>query len=143
MPDGGMRMVVGAILFLHGIAHGGAMGALWWMSARPGTDTGGWEAARMWAAPTVAANVAILVAVAFWTGALVAFVVAALGFWGVVVPAAWWPPAAVVGATVSLVGIVLFAGTWPLFNTLAAVAVNVAVLVAVLVLGWAAEPVGG
>lgn len=140
MPDGRMRLAIGAVLFLHGIAHGGAMGALWWISARPGTDTGGWEATRMWAAPAVAGNVSTLVAVAFWTGALVAFVVTALGFWGVVVPAEWWRPAAVIGATVSLVGIALFAGTWPIFNTLAAVAVNVAVLVVVFVLGWAAQP---
>lgn len=96
----------------------------------------------MWAAPTLAGNVATLVAVAFWTGALVAFVVAALGFWGVVVPAEWWRPAAVIGAAISLLGIVLFAGTLALFNTVAAVTVNVAVLVAVFVLGWAAEPAG-
>ena len=142
MPDGVTRLVIGGILFLHGIAHGGAIGALWWISARPGTDTGGWEAARMWATPGLSANVATAVAVAFWTSAIVAFVVAAFGFWGVIVPAEWWRPAAVIGAAISLVGIVLFAGTWPIFNTLAAVAVNVGVLIAVFVLGWSARPVG-
>lgn len=40
MPDGVSRLVIGGILFLHGIAHGGAIGALWWISSRPGTDTG-------------------------------------------------------------------------------------------------------
>jgi hypothetical protein len=43
---------------------------------------------------------------------------------------------------VSLVGIALFAGTWPPFNTLAAVAVNVGVLVAVFFLRWGSEPMG-
>ena len=142
MPDGVTRLVIGGILFLHGIAHGGAIGALWWISARPGTDTGGWEAARMWATPGLGANVATAVAVGFWTSAIVAFVVAAFGFWGVIVPAEWWRPAAVIGAAISLVGIALFAGTWPIFNTLAAVAVNVGVLIAVFVLGWSARPVG-
>jgi hypothetical protein len=37
---------------------------------------------------------------------------------------------------VSGVGIVLFFGTWPMFNTLAALAVNGAVLVALVVLRW-------
>ena len=45
MPDGPMRVVLGTVLLLHGLGHGGAMGALWWIAARPGTDTGGWEAA--------------------------------------------------------------------------------------------------
>ncbi len=142
MPDGTLRLILGGLLFLHGLAHGGAMGSLWWIATRPGVDTGGWTAARLWAAPGIATNVATATAIGFWSAAVVAFVVAALGFWGVVVPADWWRPAAVGGAMVSLVGIVLFAGTWPLFNTVAAVIVNVAVLVAVLVLHWGAEPVG-
>jgi hypothetical protein len=140
MPDGVMRVVLGGILVLHGIAHGGAMGALWWVAARPGNDTGGWLAARMWAAPAIAPSVAMAVAIAFWTGAMLAFVVAGLGFWGVLVPAEWWRPAAVIGAVISLLGIALFAGTWPTFNTVAAVVVNIGVLVAVFGLGWSAEP---
>jgi hypothetical protein len=71
---------------------------------------------------------------------MLAFVIAGLGFIGVVVPPEWWRPAAVLGAAVSLVGIALFAGTWPPFNTLAAVAVNVGVLVVVFVLRWGSEP---
>lgn len=58
------------------------------------------------------------------------------------VPPQWWQPAAVLGAVVSLVGIALFAGIWPIFNTLAAIAVNLGVLVAVFVLEWPAEPIG-
>jgi hypothetical protein len=143
MPDGTLRLVLGGILLLHGIAHGGAMGSLWWVATRPGTNTGGWTAARLWVAPNISANAATIVAVCFWTVAMVAFVVAALGFLNVVVPAEWWRPAAVIGALVSLVGIGLFAGTWPSFNTMAAVAVNVGVLVAIFILGWAAEPARG
>lgn len=140
MPDGLWRVVLGGILLLHGIAHGGAMGALWWIAARPGTETGGWEAARLWAAPTTDDGAATVIAVAFWTAALLAFVVAALGFWGVAVAPEWWRPAAAIGAVISLVGIALFAGTWPMFNTLAAVAVNVGVLVVIFIFGWPAEP---
>jgi len=39
-------------------------------------------------------------------------------------------------AMVSGVGIVLFFANWPMFNTLAALAVNAAVLVALVVLRW-------
>jgi hypothetical protein len=142
MPDGMMRLILGAVLLVHGLGHGGAMGALWWVTARPGTETGGWDAARLWIAPAIDGISATVIAVSFWTVALVTFVLAALGFWGVIVPAEWWRPAAVIGAVVSLVGIALFAGTWPLFNTLAAVTVNIGVLVAVFGLGWSAEPAG-
>ena len=47
-----------------------------------------------------------------------------------------WKPLAVGSAIVSTAGIVLFLGTWPVFNTLAVLGVNVAVLVAVGAFHW-------
>ena len=141
MPDGVLRLLIGGALLLHGLGHGGAMGALWWIAEQPGTETGGWTAARSWAFPTLAA--APMLAIGFWTVALVGFVIAALSFWGVLLPGDWWRPVAVLAAVVSLVGILLFAGNWPTFNTIAAVAMNVAVLVAVLILHWPPETVAG
>ena len=76
---------------------------------------------------------ATMVAVGFWVVSMVGFVLAALAFWEIGLPLAWWRPLAVVAALVSTAGIVLFFGTWPVFNTLAALAVNVAVLVAVAI----------
>ena len=52
-------------------------------------------------------------------------------------------PLAVVSALVSMVGIVLFFGTWPMFNTLAALGVDVAVLVAILWLRWPSAAMQG
>jgi hypothetical protein len=89
VPDGVVRLIIGVVLLLHGIAHGGAMGALWWVSARPGTDTGGWTAARLWAAPALGTTATTAVAVGFWTVSMLAFVIAGLGFIGVVVPPEW------------------------------------------------------
>lgn len=86
MRDETLRLILGALLFLHGIAHGGAMGSLWWVATRPGVDTGGWTGARLWAVPSMAANVATAIAVGLWSVAMIAFIVAALGFWGLVVP---------------------------------------------------------
>ena len=64
-------------------------------------------------------------------------------FWGVVVPGSVWRPLAVASAIVSTVGVVFFLGTWPMNYTLAALGVNVAVLVAVLWLGWPPEATFG
>jgi hypothetical protein len=72
---------------------------------------------------------------------MVGFVAAALSFWGLVLPGEAWRPLAIASAVVSLVGITLFFGTWPRFNTLAALVVNVAVLVSLLLLHWPADAV--
>ena len=66
-------------------------------------------------------------------------VVAALSFWGMGLPGDAWRSVAIGSAIVSLVGITLFFGTWPPFNTLAALAVNIAVLVSLLWLRWPAQ----
>lgn len=121
-----------AVLLLHGLGHGGAIAALAWIAARPGDPTGGWHAARSWALPGLAPDAATAVACTFWALSLVGFVAAALALAGVAVPGDVLRPLALCAAIVSLVGIGLFLGTWPPFNTLAAVAVNVAVLVALV-----------
>jgi hypothetical protein len=143
MPDSLVRLVIAAALLLHGISHGGALAALAWIGARPGSDTGAWQAARSWLATGLPAGTATTVAGAFWIASLIGFVTAAGAFWGVGLPGDAWRPLAVVSALVSTVGIVVFFGTWPMFNTLAALAVNVAVLVALLALHWPPEPMFG
>ncbi len=136
MSDQLLKLIVAGALLLHGLGHGGAVGALIWIARRPGTDTGGWLAARSWAFPALAAPTATTVATLFWVVALAGFVAAAISFWGILLPAEVWRPAAVVSAAVSSLGIVLFIGTWPVFNTLAALGMDAAVLVALLWLGW-------
>ncbi len=83
------------------------------------------------------------VASAFWVVSLIGFVAAAIAFWGIGLPGEAWRPLAVVSALVSMAGIVLFFGTWPMFNTLAALAMNVAVLIALLGLRWPPEAMFG
>lgn len=140
MSDQMLRFVVGAVLLLHGIAHGGALGALWWVGSGRAISAGGWTAARSWAAPSLASDTATMIAVAFWIVSLIGFVLTALAFWGIVLPVDWWRPLGVASALVSTAGIALFFGTWPIFNTLAALTVNVAVLVAV-VTNWPPDSV--
>lgn len=125
------KLVVTGVLLLHGLGHAGALGALAWLELRGG-DTGAWLPAKSWLVPAMPSPT--VVAAAFWIVACVGFVAAALGLWFGL--GEWWRAVAVVSAVVSIVGIVLFLGTWPIFNTVAALAVDVAVIVALLVLRW-------
>ena len=131
------------MLLLHGLGHGGAVGALAWIRLRPGTSTGDWLAARSWLVPSLSADTATTLAGAFWIVSLVGFLIAAMSFWGVVIPGSVWRPLAVASALLSIAGITCFFGTWPMFNTLAALAVNVAVLGAVLWLRWPSDALLG
>ena len=143
MSDQTIKLIAAGVLLLHGLGHGGALGALAWMGLRPGTNAGDWLAARSWLAPSLPGNSATTVASAFWIVSLMGFVIAAMSFWGIVVPASVWRPLAVAAALVSATGIVLFFGTWPTFNTLAALGVNVAVIVAIVWLRWPSDAMLG
>lgn len=136
MPDHTIKLILAGVLLLHGLGHGGALAAIAWIRFRPGSDTGDWHAARSWAVPALPANAAATLAGTLWLASMAGFVIAAMSFWGVLLPADVWRPLAVASAVTSATGIVLFLGTWPVFNTLAALGVNVAVLVAVLWLDW-------
>jgi hypothetical protein len=127
-----IQFILPLVLLLHGLGHGGAIGALAWMAARPGDPTGGWHAARTWLVPSLAPSTATALACTFWALALAGFVLAALALAGLVVPVDALRPLALGAALLSLAGIVLFLGTWPAFNTVAAIVVNLAVLVALL-----------
>lgn len=143
MSDQIIKVVVGLALLIHGLGHGGALGALIWIWRNPGTDTGGWLPARSWLFPSLPAPAATALASIFWILSLIGFVAAALSFWGILVPGEAWRQLAVASAIVSTLGIALFFGTWPMFNTLAALAMNIAVLVTQLWLGWPPEAMFG
>ena len=131
-----IRLIIGGVLFFHGIAHVGPIGAYIWIRSRPADPTEGWVAARSWLLPSLAPNTATAVASVFWVLSIIGFVTAALSFWGFLVPGELWRGIAIASALVSTLGIVFFFRTWPMFNTLAALAVNGAVLVTQLWLHW-------
>jgi hypothetical protein len=131
MPDPIIKLAIFGALLVHGIAHVGALGALVWMKYSPTTDTSGWLPARSWLSPSLSASAAATVASIFWIMSLLGGVATALSFWGILVPGEVWRPLAVASAIVSTLGIVPFFGTWPTFNTVTAMGMNiVAVLVA-------------
>jgi hypothetical protein len=143
MTDSTVKLIIGAVLFLHGIAHIGPIATYLWIRARPLDSTGGWLPARSWLSPSLPRSSATAIASILWAVSLVGFVAAALSFWGVMVPGELWRQLGVGSAIISTVGILAFIGTWPLFNTLAALAVNAAVLITQLAMHWPPEAMFG
>jgi hypothetical protein len=143
MSDQTIKLVIAGVLLLHGLGHGGALGALIWIGRSRGTGAGAWLPARSWLFPSLPSGAATTVASIFWILSLIGFVAAALSFWGIFVPGDAWRQLAIASAVVSIPGIVLFFGTWPMFNTIAALGVNVAVLVTQLWLHWPPEAMFG
>jgi len=132
MP-GQIILVIFAALLVHGIGHGAAIGTLALRRYSPGTKTGGWLPARSWLFPSLSQSAATTAACFFWIVSLLGFVLVAFSFWGNLLPGEVWRPLAIVSAVVSGIGIVSFFKTWPMFNTFAALGMNVvAVLVALM-----------
>jgi len=132
-----IKIIIAGILLLHGLGHGGAIGAL--IAIDRGVPSGKWLEARSWLFPKLAPQAAKIIAITLWVLSLLGFVAAALSFWGVLLPGDFWRPLALIFAFISFVGIALFWGTWPMFNTLAAQAVNLAVTITQLWLHWPAK----
>ena len=133
-----IRLIIVGVLFLHGIAHLGALATLF--VNRAGHDTAKWLPARSWLFPSLTPDAATTIASAFWVLSTIGFVAAVLSFWGILIPGDLWRLLAVVTSIVSATGIVLVLGTWPIFNTTAALGINIVVLVALLWKHW--PPIG-
>lgn len=126
MSDETIKVLVAGVLLLHGLGHIGPIGAY---LAHDRGLTSAWLPARSWVFPSLAAPTAGMAASIFWVLSMIGFVAASMSFWGVLVPGEAWRQLALASSIVSTLGIVLFLGTWPPFNTLAALGVNIAVLV--------------
>jgi hypothetical protein len=143
MSDQTIKLLIGGVLLLHGLGHIGAFGALIYLARRPDRPAGDWKPARSWLFPSLAPETARTIASVFWVLSMLGFVAAALSFWGILVPGDLWRQLALVSAVVSGVGILLFLGTWPAFNTIAALAVNAAVLVTQIITRWPPQEMFG
>jgi hypothetical protein len=136
------RSLVFGALVVHGLGHVGAIGALMWRAlvSVDAADRSGWLAPRSWLLPWLDLPSATLVAYGCWLMPAVGFTVAALLFW-FGLPSEppqleLWRFVALAAAVVSLVGLLTFFGTWPWFNTVAALSVNVVVIVTQLFMRW-------
>jgi hypothetical protein len=72
-----IKVLIAGALLLHGLGHGGALGALIWIGRSEGTGAGGLLPARAWVFPSLAPPSATAVAGTFWVVSLIGFVAAA------------------------------------------------------------------
>lgn len=143
MSTSTIRLLIAGALLLHGLGHGGAIAALIYIQKKPGSSSGDWKTAHSWLLPSLDPKIAQTIAIIFWVLSLIGFVAASLSFWGILVPGELWRQLAMVSAIISTAGILLFLGNWPAFNTLAALAMNIAVLVTQLWTHWPPQEMFG
>jgi hypothetical protein len=122
-----VRLVVGGVLAAHGVGH-----VLGWMPALGVAQFEG-VSSRSWLLAGVLGDGARLVAG-------IAFVLPTVGFLlagaALVTGQPWWRQIAVGSAAASLACTALFPQAFTTGSTIGSVAVNLAVLVGILVLGW-------
>jgi hypothetical protein len=127
-----MKLLIAAFLVAHALIHAS------YLAPAPQRTAGGpewpFEMTRSWLVSALQLDpgmvrIAGTTLVAVTVGLLA---VAALAAAGWIVPAAWWPALAASGAVASLATLVLFFHPWILLG----VAIDLALLWAVLALGW-------
>jgi hypothetical protein len=126
-----LKIVVALVLLGHGIGH--SMGLLQLSSVA--TVNPAWHGDSWILSGALGATPTHIVGAVLWTVALVGFAAVA----GVVIgwlPIGWFAPLAIASSVASLVGVLLFPIAFPLVSTIGAIAVDVAVLVAVLWYQW-------
>jgi hypothetical protein len=115
-----IRILIAGALLVHGIGH----------------TLGFWKPAHSLPFLTVSEATLSLAGGIFWAISAVGFVASSMGFYGILVPAHLWRPLAAVFAVISLVALILFGRSWPIFNLLGASAMNVVILAAIVWLQW-------
>lgn len=135
-----IKIIITAVLFLHGLAHGNAFLAL----LRQGGGSSPILPVRSWLFPNISMRAAAMLASVFWFLSTIGFIAAALSFWGILFAGIDWRGLAVFSAIISTLGSVLFSGIWPgapnrklsNLDTAISLVVNIAVLVVLLGLHW-------
>lgn len=115
-----IQILIAGALFVHGIGH----------------TLGYFMPARSWLFPNLPAPTMRVAANVVWTLAAIGFVLSTLSFLGIVLPSDLWRQLAVAFAIVSLLGLGVFWGTWPIFNAIGALAMNIVILVTQLWIDW-------
>ncbi len=126
-----LKLAIALVLVAHGIGHSmGILGAFKVAVVNPAWQGDSWILSGV-----AGQGVSQTVGTAVWALAIVGFVALGAVVMGWL-PAAWWQPLAVGSSVVSLLGVLLFPIAFPVFSTIGAVAVDAAVLAAVLWYGW-------
>jgi hypothetical protein len=115
-----IEILIAGALFVHGIGH----------------SLGYWMPAKSWLLKSLGEPTLRVISSVFWAFSIVGFVTAAMAFWGLIIPFNLWQPLAIGTSVFSLFGLILFIGSWPAFNTIGAIGMNIAVLYTQLWLHW-------
>jgi len=126
-----LKLVIALVLLGHGIGH--SMGPLKVFNLA--TVNPAWHGDSWLLTGLTGSTVTQWFGVAVWVASLVGFTALAFVVVGWL-PEAWWMPLAVGSSVTSLLGILLFPVAFPTFSTIGAIAVDTAVLAAVLWLHW-------
>jgi hypothetical protein len=126
-----VRILIALVLLGHGIGH--SMGIM--QVLRVATVNPAWNGDSWLLTNTVGSTATRAFGITVWIAAMIGFVIAA----GIVMgwlPQAWWLPVALGSSVVSLAGLAVFPMAFPLFSTIGAFLVNVAVIAAVMWVHW-------
>ena len=126
-----LKLVIALVLLAHGIGH--SMGLL--QVFRVATVNPQWHGDSWLLTNALGATIAQLTGVVVWTAAIIGFALLAAVVVGWL-PGSWFTALAIASAAVSLAGLALFPTAFPAFSTIGALAVNAAVLVAVVWYHW-------
>jgi hypothetical protein len=131
-----LRLIIAAVLFVHGIGH-----VLGIMAALQSNPSENWSS-RSWLLTGLIGDTASrVISFVLFLGALIGFIGAALALMDWLLPHEWWRSMSVISAVISLLALGLFWKAFPSFfpNKIGAIVVNVAVLVTLLWLEWPTE----
>lgn len=136
MSPTALRIIIAAVLFIHGIGH--FMGVI---PAMQLVNVKGWNSRSWLLTPLIGEATSRVLSAVLFMVALVGFIASAMALLGWLVPHKWWQTLAIVSAVLSLITIVLF---WNAFvslipNKVGALGVDIAVVVCLLMLNWPAE----
>jgi hypothetical protein len=126
-----LKIVIALVLLGHGIGH--SMGLL--QMFKVATVNPEWRGDSWLLSGAVGTTATQVVGGVLWTVAIVGFAALGLAVLGWI-PAAWFAPLAVGSAAVSMLGLLFFPVAFPTFSTVGALAVDLAVLVAVIGYHW-------
>ncbi len=131
-----LRLIIAAVLFLHGVGHVMAL-----LPAFKIASTETWHDRSWLLTRVIGESASRVILVILFGAALLGFVCAALGLMGWLVPHDTWRTLSIVSAVISLVAIALYWNAFVAFfpNKIGALAVNLAVLVCLLYLNWPSE----
>lgn len=137
-----IKIIITAVLFLQGVAHGKAFIAL--IAQAAGTGSPPILPVRSWLLPKLSMEAAGMIACFFWLLATAGFIVAALSFWGTLFTGVDWRQIAIISAIISTIGTILFSGIWPgapsrklsTLDTVISLVVNIAVFILLVGMNW-------